>query len=268
MTPAEARNIASKDAKGRFLLFLDDDVTLPSTYLKLSEQYLVANKIDILGGPDRTPKDANIFEEALGMALSSPLATASTRYRHTGAKDTIKASEKNLILCALWIRKDLFSSHLFDHRFFRNEENVLIDQLTNYKIVYDQELWVFHKRKAHPLHLVKAVAGSGYYRMKSFHLFANVQPLYLVPALFVIYLFCSLISFKGPMILYPLIVYLGLNFLTSFYLSMRKIYLFPIVMGYQLLINLSYGIGTLIYIVKAIKWRGKATSLNKDQLTD
>lgn len=252
VTPGEARNRAAAKATGEYILFLDDDVYLPPHYFEKASEYYSSSKVDVFGGPDQTATDACFFERAIGTALTSPMATASTRYRHQKATLELAGNEQNLILCALWIKKELFHKVEFDPRFFRNEENVLLSQLQNPVIEYDSELWVEHKRKTDVLQLSRAIGGSGYYRMKMFYHFKAPHPLYFVPLLFVCYL--AILPFAtSETFIFPLALYLLLNGITSLTLGRRELALIPFIMGYQFLINVSYGIGSLVFFAVLLR---------------
>ncbi|MBT3584243.1 MAG: glycosyltransferase [Halobacteriovoraceae bacterium] len=252
-TPAEARNILISKAEGDYLLFLDDDVLLPATYWETAFQYL-DKKLDVFGGPDGPYPEIDDNERALTLALTSPLATANTRYRHSsnGQTEPSETCEKKLILCNLWIKSSLLKQHYlkFDKRFFRNEENVLLFQLQSLgkKMLYIPKLSVGHKKKADYRYFIRAVMKSGYYRTKSFVAFPrSIDILYFVPSLFVIYLFLLLL-FPTKVMCLPLLVYLFLNLIfTARIVSLSKCWsLFPRIFTNQLLINIFYGIGFLL----------------------
>lgn len=249
LTPAGARNLASKKAKGKWLLFLDDDVTLPENYL-LKALELLKNKIEILGGPDQTPPNADEFERALGLALSSPLATAHTHKRHHKGEKIENGNEGKFILCHLWILREIFLQNSFDERFFRNEENVLLHVLKEKAMLYSPDLFVYHQRKAQFSKLAPAVFSSGRHRIRSFFLYPNsFRPLYLVPLLFFFYLI-SLVFLTHTWVLFPLVVFFVLSLFFAF--KRGGFGLGPMVLSYQIFINLSYALGTLYGIVESL----------------
>ena len=143
MTPAAARNFALPMTRGQFICFLDDDVEIPPQYFeRFQATFSEYPHLDILGGPDRTVERAHWNEKAIGLTLHSPLATATTRFRHGGGsiqKPIPEVSqERQLILCNLWIKRSLFveQGHRFDERFTRNEENVLLHELRHLKMFF------------------------------------------------------------------------------------------------------------------------------------
>ena len=253
LPPACARNVALKEAQGDFVVFLDDDVTVPEHYFAEGERILARYpEIDVFGGPDQSDRSADFYEKTLGLALTSPLATASTRSRHMkNSRNHIGAGERKLILCNMWARLSLFcqENFVFDGRFYRNEENVLLFQLkkADKKMAYFSNLFVYHKRKAHLLNLMRAVFNSGRYRMRSFIIYPrSFSPIYLIPALFVLYL--AILPFGNEFWQYlPAIMYLFLNLSFAIFLGIRSKSMksIPLVCLYQLVISLSYGMGLL-----------------------
>ncbi|MBY0470986.1 glycosyltransferase [bacterium] len=250
-SPAAARNLALKTVRGKWICFLDDDVEVPKNYFEKAQIVLEKNP-DIFGGPDRTFPNARGFETAIGIALQSPLATASTRARHGGSKgaEIIEANEKDLILCNLWMKRSLFSieGHLFPEGFFRNEENVLLFQLRKKKILYSSELFVFHHRKTSIHAFSKAVARSGYFRALSFTRIPSSWSLdFFIPSMFLIYCL-GFSQIRTGVYLSPAVLYGALNGGMAVLISIRnkKLHLAPLISIYQLWITWMYGAGFLL----------------------
>lgn len=187
-SPAHARNIGISKATGDYIFFLDDDCVLPENYflkMNFSENW------DILGGPDRTPPNPTTLQELIGLALSSPLCMGPTFRRHSSTLRYIDrdADESELILCNLWIKREIFSdeNHKFEESLFRNEENFLLKQLKLKKkiIYYDPDLYVYHSRKSTLEKLARAIVKSGECRTQNyFKLPLNAELLYFTPILF------------------------------------------------------------------------------------
>jgi glycosyltransferase involved in cell wall biosynthesis len=248
-TPAAARNYALKFAKNEWLCFLDDDTILPKNYLDKAHKIIQRFKPDIFGGPDQVPPQASEFENALSIALKSPLSTAHTRYRHKTTKRLTAGSESNLILCHLWIRNSWLSKRKFNSNLQRNEENVLIDDLikAGAKALYSPQLWIYHHRKKNYASLYKAVSTSGYFRAKTIGINPSAQKIiFFTPSIFIGYLLFLLV-FPTPMNAFPLFLYIMLNSITSLkeVLVMNKLHLFFSVSLIQFLIIIFYGCGFL-----------------------
>ena len=133
-TPAFARNRAIEKAKGEWILFLDDDIELPSNYFHKAFQGLerIGAKGDVLGGPDLLGNQATPLQTAYSFCQAHPFITAHTRYRHFSRQSDAPflADESKLILCNLWVRREIFEQGFhFPEGYQRNEENVFLHQL-------------------------------------------------------------------------------------------------------------------------------------------
>lgn len=186
-TPADARNIAIKNATGEYFYFIDDDCQIPRDYFTKID----FNKgWDVLGGPDQTPPDSTNLQKDIGHVLSSPLCMGPTYRRHTKArKYNFDAGEDSLILCNMWFKADLFKieNYKFNAQLFRNEENYLLKELkkSGKFIHYDPNLYVYHQRRENLERLGFAVIKSGECRVQNFALMPEKKELiYLLPLLF------------------------------------------------------------------------------------
>lgn len=183
-TPAAARNFGVTKVRGEYLFFLDDDCTLPPDYFS---HLNFDNGWDVLGGPDQTPKSASVFQKLTGEVLSSPLCMGPTYKRHTKTdRYSSDSSERELILCNLWMKTSLFHAEgfKFNADLFRNEENFLLKELKEKgKILhYSPKIYVYHLRKENLEKLGAAVIKSGECRVLNFVTLPNRKELiYFLP---------------------------------------------------------------------------------------
>ncbi len=264
LTPAMARNEAIKYATREWIVFFDDDIILPDHYFTTAQNLIQTHtNMDIFGGPDQTPLDSGYFQAALGYTLQSPMATAHTRLRHLqGPKKEGSASERDLILCHLWIRKSFLDTNdlRFPNNFFRNEENLLIHfaKKLNAHISYDSELYVYHYRKSYLPALFFAVFRSGFYRIKSFsEAFSMAGILFIIPSLWILFLCYSLFQFinYGDLNLLSksiLTLYLFLSLLSTSLITIKRPQYFIVALFYQFFLNFVYGLGTLAAIARLL----------------
>jgi GT2 family glycosyltransferase len=263
VTPGEARNLGVKMTSSPLIYFIDDDAALVSGMVTRALDFF-QNHPDamVLGGPDLPFPNAPFLEYTTALAQRSPLATASTRYRHGEFQETIPrvASERELILCNLWIKKEAIDRvGGFDPRFARNEENVWLAKASSLKLAlwYDPGLIVHHRKKPLGPELSHAVVKSGHFRMQALLLNGKTGDFpYLAPLAFLFYLI-ALVLF--PISSFPLKAYLILNLFCALNLVMRRQHphsrlgLLPAVMAAQALITLSYGIGLLTGLLVRMK---------------
>lgn len=259
-SPSSARNFALKSCNTTWAYFIDDDSWVEKDYFSKACNYLEAlNTAAVFGGPDFTPQDSSLFQKAIGKTLTSPLATASTRYRHSNndssSSNPIPCNEKKLILCNLWINTEILKKHEleFPSELGRNEENLLLYQLEKRgeKLYYIKDLSVFHQRSKDIKSVFQKAWLSGFYRMKSFLAEpSSIEFIFFIPAIFILYLIsipliCS-VFYTAPLALYVTLV---------LYFSIRKGSLSsPLELGMiallHLVINLAYGLGSLSGLIK------------------
>jgi glycosyltransferase involved in cell wall biosynthesis len=272
-SPAAARNHGLERASGEFVVFLDDDAAVPESYFSRAMATIADfPSVEILGGPDVTFPDAGLREQAIGLALRSPLATGKTRLRHGSARNRWSASagsragafdanEDALILCNLWIRRRLFSEEgfRFDGHFWRNEENVLLHQLEGRRALHDPEMFVYHRRKTRMIKFLRANFYSGYFRAKSFWNYPrSIRFHFFVPSMFLIFLVVPVRSPEWAVVWWAIVsLYVVLN-LTMAGLAWtqpelrisgawgRALELMALVALYQAIIIFAYGAGFIV----------------------
>lgn len=258
----EARNILIKQAKGDFLCFLDDDITLPTKYFKQAELFLINNsEVDIFGGPDQTGPYASDFQQVLGAVMETFMAMGPTVKRHSSKdlSESISGNEINLILCNLWIRKSVLSENdmLFPAGYIRNEENILLAKLEqkNKRLIYLPSLFVFHERKNSYNKLIRATYLSGKYRVIGFFdEFATFHVYFLIP-LFAFIIFWYTLFFE-PLVFVALVsIYYVVIFLHSVYVckKVRKPQKIPTALMLYLVYNFIYPVGMISGFFKRLK---------------
>ncbi len=253
VTPATARNLAIKRTNGEYLFFLDDDAFLPEDYFL---HFDFKEGWDVLGGPDHTPPESNSFQVQVGMTLRSPICMGPTFERHKKSNENVlkQGHESNLILCNLWIKKEVLTKNRleFDEFFFRNEENVLIKKLQQLgaNIRYNPSIYVYHDRKKNIQELYKSVFKSGFYRAHNF--FLNIENRELI------YFFPLIVSSLGIIIFltYPqffLFLFFVFSFLVFYQQLKNEQSITLTYLGIHIITLLSYSAGLGYGVLKI--WR-------------
>lgn len=252
-TPSEARNLGITKSSGDWILFVDDDTILPDDHLTKLEKLISENSnADIIGGPDQVPVHSGLIEEAYATAIKSIFITGKTRFRHQRiGEDTIQANEKYLTLANLAIRKSfLINNNIsFSSKYFRNEENYLVQQASriSQEIYYSPFFFIYHHRRNHPIHVLKGVFSSGYHRALLFKENPNLaQITFLIPIISIIaqiYFFINYSELTNILIVLYFLIALGS---TTYYLSKRsKIEVFFLTGLFHYFIPTTYGLGLI-----------------------
>lgn len=76
---AEMWNAAIRMSAGRYLAFLDDDCIPPPGWLAALEESFADSAVGVVGGPDRVPPDASVFDRCLDYVLTSAVGTLGVR---------------------------------------------------------------------------------------------------------------------------------------------------------------------------------------------
>jgi hypothetical protein len=128
--PSRQRNQAAQQARGDILYFLDDDSRVAADCLARCALAFADPKVAVVGGPSLTPEDDTPVQRLFGLALSSPFGAGGVRNRYRSVGVPRATTERELILCNLAIRRDLFlGSGGLDERLYPNEENELLDRI-------------------------------------------------------------------------------------------------------------------------------------------
>jgi succinoglycan biosynthesis protein ExoA len=148
--PSRQRNLAAQQAKGDIIYFLDNDSeTTPELFHKTAECY-TDPKIAAVGGPNLTAPTDTEMQFAFGSALGSFFAHNSMAARYRPVGQVRVSGEKELILCNLSVRREIFiSSGGFDETLYPNEENEFMNRLQQlgYKLIYHPEAIIYRSRR-------------------------------------------------------------------------------------------------------------------------
>lgn len=187
--PGAARNLALESARGDWLCFLDDDVTVPPLYFGvLAEKLRSHPQASVLGGPNLTPPGSPLFARCVGHLLGSWLGAGSLATRCSGYPADSWTDDRGLILCNLCVRRQALASEglRFDEDLLRNEENLLLARLfaRGHRALHSPELYVHHERRAGLASFCRQSLLSGRGRAgMTLKLPGSLRPLHLLPVL-------------------------------------------------------------------------------------
>lgn len=260
--PSINRNNGAKKAKTEIVAFINGHTLIPKDWSKkiriFFEKY---KKIDIVGGPQLTPKNASYFEKVSGYALSSKFGSGGVSARYDGKKLIINADETVLSSANLACRKKVVEKIRFDEKLYPGEDSKFISDAkkNGFKIAYSSKIIAFNKRRTNLKDFAVQNFKFGMVRPKKETLLETLKHLFfIIPSLFLIYLILLIpLSFVSNLFFIPGIAYLLFNIFFSAYESvkdndLKSIFLLPIVF---LTIHLSYGAGFLYGILR--KWKNQ-----------
>jgi len=227
--PGDKRDSSAQQAKGTILVFLDDDAYPTPKWLKNAHTIFSKDKIAALGGPGILPLNPPFWERVFDAMLRTWVGSGSYTYRFTPQARRYVDDYPSM---NLMIRRDVFERiGGFGNQHWPGEDSKLLHKFITHEnqfILYDPSVVVFHHRRDSLLgHLIQhknygvtrgTFAAQG--DTNSTHI------MYIIPALFTLYLFALLIMWSTGLNnsllhglsggLYFYLVLLGYVFFASF----------------------------------------------------
>ncbi len=217
--PSSQRNLLAKGALGDFILFLDDD-SIPS--MSLLETYYDAIKIhpdtEIIGGPSVLTGKENLLYQLSSIFFSSAFGIGPIRSRYNSIGRIRKASERDLILCNLLMKKDFFlKTKGFNHNLYPGEENEFLKNLKeNTNIIYNPNAIVYREPRESVYLFLRQMFSYGKGRSKHLQLNYLFEYLFLIPLFFSLYVLSLPFLWNDSLLFYtPLLAHISLTLLTS-----------------------------------------------------
>lgn len=259
-SPSQARNAAVARSRCEAVYFLDDDVLAPPEALATLHREMDAHpEASIFGGPNLTPPDDPEVAQITGALLSSGWGSAIARRRYRRAPAG-PARERDLILCNLAARRELFRRGLSFPALFGGEENTLMGhaEREGFGLRYCPELWVHHRRRRTVRGYLSQLYRYG--RGRANAIFAaprTAHPVYLAPSLFVLYLLAlPALAWLSPLVWLPLLVYAAGTTVASAVMAARRPRWFLPLLALFPATHIAYGLGVAVQLVRLVAGRG------------
>jgi len=189
--PSRQRNFAVREAVGDVVYFLDDDSRVVPDALERIARHMQDGTVAVVGGPSVTPPDNTPFQKSVAWVLSSVLGGGAIRNRYRRHGVLRETDDRELILCNMAFRKDVFlSAGGLDERLYPNEENELIDRLLadGYRLLHDPDLFVTRNQRPTLKAFVRQMLTYGKGRAEQTLLSRRLDAKAIIPSLFVLYL--------------------------------------------------------------------------------
>lgn len=222
--PSRQRNMAAAAAAGEILYFLDDDSRVAPGFVARAVGHYAEPNVAAVGGPSLTPIADTPLQHAFGMAFASVIGGGGmrNRYRQTGSVRT--TCDRELILCNLSFRRDVFLQQGgFDERLYPNEENELMDRIRKGwgLLIHDPELAVHRSQRTTLKAFCRQLFGYGRGRGEQTVFSGVVKPITFIPSLFLLYLFLLPFLHK-PVYYLPFLCYLIMTVSFALYQALRS----------------------------------------------
>ena len=194
--PSNQRNLGVKACRTPLVYFLDDDSqVIPGTVTDL-QSHFVDPRVAVAGGPNLVPPDAISFEKTVNSVLASWMGSFSVRYRYASIGPVRSATEKDLILCNMMVRRETFLKESgFRVDLYPNEENEFLNRLLHKgnRLVYDPRGAVYRSRRRSLWAFCYQAFRYGRGRARQIKVYPCLSDIiHLAPAFFVIYLLALL----------------------------------------------------------------------------
>lgn len=191
--PARQRNEALGRTKGEIVVFFDNDCTLSSNYWKELAEVMTRPEVEIVGGPALLRPQASAWEEIFDALLTHMLIVGTISSRYAARGDFRPATQTDLILCNLAVRRSIFAKiGPLSTNLYPNEENEWLDRAhaAGVGAYYDPALQVFRPQRGTPPQMILALIRYGMGRTRQFRVsgwrptFHQFLPVMLIGTLF------------------------------------------------------------------------------------
>ena len=208
--PSRQRNAGAAQASGEVIYFLDDDSLVSPGFLDRAARHYADGAVAAVGGPSLTPATDTPLQQTFGMAFASLLGGGGMRNRYRLTGDVRPTCDRELILCNLSFRRDIFLRYGgFDERLYPNEENELMERVRRGGgvLIHDPALAMQRSQRPTLRAFCRQLFSYGRGRGEQTVISGIVKPITFVPTLFVLYLLLLPLARK-PVYYLPLLCYL------------------------------------------------------------
>ena len=266
--PSAQRNGAVKKVTGGIIYFVDDDSVVNKESILRAERFFESRPdAYILGGPALAPVGTGFLGRVFAGTLGSVWGSGMSASRYVKRGGMREAGEKELILCNLLVRKEVFEkAGFFREDLYPNEENEFINRAKKhgFKAVYDPEISVARAPRKAVSGFIKQCFRYGKGRAEQMRYGANAgDAANIIPALFLVYAAVTpAAALFYPAFLAPWVLYAALNisFSAAAALKHGRIHsFFAFFIAFPAL-HLSYGAGFMAGLFSGLSKKPEAAA--------
>lgn len=200
--PSKSRNYGATLAQGDYLIILDSDVVLPSTYLEAVNHELELADADAFGGPDRANSSFTDVQKAISYSMTSFFTTGGIR---GGKKKLDKFYPRSY---NMGIRRTVFEKlgGFSDMRFGEDIDFSIRIFKGGYSCRLFPGAWVWHKRRTDFTKFFRQVYNSGIARINLYKRHPeSLKTVHLLPTAFTVGVIALLLMSLTLLSLWPLL---------------------------------------------------------------
>ena len=268
---AAGRNIGIKKSKGKLIAFIDGDAYAYKDWLSNIRKTFEKTEAIGVGGPDLIPENVDYMGKAIGLVMTSPLASGGKFNPST--QHSLMDVEKyvdHIPTCNLCLKREIFGRiGLFDESFVKGQDLELSYRIrkAGYRLFYSPCIRVVHYRKQTFRSFARQIykwAKAKVAIVKKHGLRGIISHIYLWPAYGVIafLLFFSICLLFNLMRLFSFLLFLGLlsyPFVILFESTRiakkyreKKLFLYSLILIPT--IHISYAYGVMVALMRRKIW--------------
>ncbi|MFP4467053.1 MAG: glycosyltransferase [Candidatus Goldiibacteriota bacterium] len=262
--PSIQRNEGVKEAAGEIIYFLDDDsVVNGGSVMRALKDFEADENIAVVGGPAEYPASDTVMQKTFSLVLGSFLASGKSRARYKGTGKKRYSGEKELILCNMFVKKDVFMDMKgFREELYPNEENEFLNRLkrSGAKVLYDPDVYVNRSSRKNFIEFFRQCFSYGAGRANQMRVgFSPGDLVNTAPVFFLIYLALLPVYNPGFWWEIPLNIYLlcVLFFSAAAALKLLNAGVFLYSMLAYPVCHISYALGEIWGLVKGLFFKRK-----------
>jgi len=144
-SPAQARNMGVKHARGEIIAFIDDDAYPKPDWLENALKNFDSGEVDVIGGPSLAPKNSTFFQRVSNKVYE--LSSGKTGIRYGEGRNRKRQKIEEWPTCNFILKKkDFEEAGEFDARYWGGEDSQLCYELINKnkRMVFDPTVEVYH----------------------------------------------------------------------------------------------------------------------------